>query len=121
MAVSPASLRPSVHAIFEEANAVTLTSDNVTVKAIVGYVGHASFEPPVQVLVTRVNRLGPPAEPVHIFGFAREKARLIINRIAVKRIISRINEIIRADGVRIPNVLVYDGSCRSVVLLSRRR
>ena len=77
--VGPCLLLASVNTIFEEADALTLPSLHMAIKAVVGHVSHAALVPAMQVLVTRVNRVRVQLVPVEFGGFPIEKCRLIFN------------------------------------------
>ena len=77
--VGPRPLDSSVHTVFKEADTLTFSSFDVTVEAVVGDVSHAPFEPPVHVLVTRVNRLIVKSEPVDLRGLAIKEVGLVLN------------------------------------------
>jgi len=106
-AVSPLYLLSSVDTIFEEGDAVTLTRDDVAVETVVGHVSQATFIPPVEVLVARVDRSGPLLKPMKVFGLPLKKGALILDRVEVHGLMERCHKVVRADLVCVSDVLVF--------------
>ena len=79
LCISPGSLNTRVNAIFVEADAVALPLFDMPIEAVVGNVSHASFVPPMHVLITRVNCGLIQSVPVNLSGFFIEERRLVFN------------------------------------------
>ena len=56
LCISPSSLNTCVNAIFKEADAITFSILNMSIKTVVGHIGHTPFVPPMHVLIASVNR-----------------------------------------------------------------
>ena len=76
------------------------------IQTVVRDVCSTALVPPMQVLVTRVNRRLVQLVPVDFCGFSVKERLLILNRIPIERLMLRIDKIIGANLVRIANILI---------------
>ncbi len=77
--ICPCTFSAGINRVFQEANPVTLSIDNMAIKTVVSDVGHSALEPSVHVLMTRVNSCVPTFEPMKLIGFSLEKGTLVFD------------------------------------------
>ena len=103
-----------------EADHVAVSFQNMTIQAVVSHVDETALVPAMHVLVTRVDYSVIRLEPIDLsLCLAIKEIGLVLNRIAVKRVVARIDEVIRADLIRIADIFISNISdfallgCRS--------
>ena len=88
----------------------------MSIKAIVCNISHSALVPTVHVLVTSIDSSVIKSVPMDLGCFSIEEVRLIFDGITVKGVMTWIDEIVCANLIWVPNVLVHER-----VLLRRRR
>jgi hypothetical protein len=108
LVVCPRPLHTCVHAIFKEGDTVPLTRDDMTVEAVVGDVGQTTLEPPVEILIARVNRSGPFFVPINVLSLSLKKGALILDRVAIKSVVDWCHKIVRTNLIRVSDVFIIN-------------